>query len=135
MQAVRNALKKIPRWILILLTLVILSACCCCLVLLLTAPPSQQSATDAPQPQAEVTNAAPLPTNTELPPATATTRPTDAPPTPVPTVRNTEPPATGLIPGLAPADVTVNMKERGFDCTTAERGELYYTTEYPQHDF
>lgn len=31
-----------------------------------------------------------------------------------------------LLPGLMPADVTVNLKQRGFTCGSVEQGQLYY---------
>lgn len=34
---------------------------------------------------------------------------------------------TALLPGLMPADVTVNLEQRGFTCGTPEQGQLYYT--------
>ena len=33
----------------------------------------------------------------------------------------------GLIPGLMAADIKVNLQNRDFTCTTAEKGELYYS--------
>lgn len=32
----------------------------------------------------------------------------------------------GALPGLQPADVTVNLEQRGFNCGTVEKGDLYY---------
>lgn len=32
-----------------------------------------------------------------------------------------------LLPGLMPADVTVNLEQRGFTCGNVEQGHLYYT--------
>ena len=34
--------------------------------------------------------------------------------------------ATALLPGLMPADVTVNLEQRGFTCGSVEQGQLYY---------
>lgn len=125
MQALRNVFKN---RILTLTVFIIVSACCCCFVILAGAALVDPENLSTPQARAAVTNTASAQTNTPVPPTpTATSRPTEAPPTPVPTARNTEPPATGLIPGLTPADVTLNMEERNFDCTNAERGQLYYT--------
>lgn len=31
-----------------------------------------------------------------------------------------------LIPGIIPADVTINLENKGFDCSSVEQGELYY---------
>jgi len=55
---------------------------------------------------------------------TETLIPTIAPsrtPAPTPTEK-----AKALIPGLMPADVTVNLEQRGFTCGTVEQGQLYY---------
>jgi hypothetical protein len=67
---------------------------------------------------------------TETIAATATTVPTE---TKLPTIApsNTpRPTATeeiiALLPGLMPADVTVNLEQRGFTCGTPEQGQLYY---------
>ena len=55
---------------------------------------------------------------------TETNVPTIAPSnTPQPTATEE---ATGLLPGLMPADVTVNLEQRGFTCGTVEQGQLYY---------
>lgn len=35
--------------------------------------------------------------------------------------------ATALLPGLMPADITVNLEQRGFTCGAVEQGQLYYT--------
>ncbi|MFL5804918.1 MAG: hypothetical protein ACJ8CR_24630 [Roseiflexaceae bacterium] len=35
--------------------------------------------------------------------------------------------ATGLLPALQAADIKVNLQNRDFTCTTAEKGELYYS--------
>lgn len=65
----------------------------------------------------------PIPT---VPPPTPTATQTVAPtPTPVPTA--TTPPVIGLIPGLYPADVKLNLEPRGFSCSTADKGELYFS--------
>ena len=63
---------------------------------------------------ATVTN---VPTETNLP----TIAPSN---TPRPTATEE---ATGLLPGLMPADVTVNLEQRGFTCGNPEQGQLYYT--------
>lgn len=36
-------------------------------------------------------------------------------------------PAPALIPGLHPHDVTVNLEQRGFTCSSADQGALYFT--------
>ena len=56
--------------------------------------------------------------------STATNVPTIAPSnTPRPTATEE---ATALLPGLMPADVTVNLEQRGFTCGTVDQGQLYY---------
>ena len=56
--------------------------------------------------------------------STATNVPTNAPSnTPRPTATEE---ATALLPGLMPADVTVNLEQRGFTCGTVDQGQLYY---------
>jgi len=42
-------------------------------------------------------------------------------PAPTPTEK-----AKALLPGLMPADVTVNLEKRGFTCGKVEQGQLYY---------
>ncbi|MDW8287415.1 MAG: hypothetical protein RMJ89_05040 [Flammeovirgaceae bacterium] len=55
---------------------------------------------------------------------TETIIPTIAPsntPAPTPTEK-----AKALLPGLMPADVTLNLEQRGFTCGKVEQGQLYY---------
>lgn len=65
----------------------------------------------------ETTVAAVLPTETIFP----TTAPSNTP-APTPTEK-----VSALLPGLQPADVTVNLEQRGFTCSSAEQAQLYYT--------
>lgn len=65
----------------------------------------------------ETTVATVLPTETIIP----TIAPSNTP-APTPTEK-----VTALLPGLKPADVTVNLEERGFTCGSVEQGQLYYT--------
>jgi hypothetical protein len=52
------------------------------------------------------------------------TRPTKTlPPVVAPTLK-TE--AIGLLPGLSPVDVTVNLEQRHFTCTSVKKGVWYY---------
>lgn len=51
----------------------------------------------------------------------------------VPTIASSNTPAPtptekskAMLPGLMPADVTVNLEQRGFTCTSVEQGQLYY---------
>lgn len=95
--------------------------CCCCtlgFVALSGGGDQARTVTEATAPPATATVVS-LPTATENQPTLA--------PTATATTQATEPKSSAVIPGLAPVDVTLNMKERGFDCTTAERGQLYYT--------
>ena len=82
----------------------------------------------------ETTLAAISPTETIIP----TIAPSDTPaPTPtetiIPTIVPSDTPAptptekvSALLPGLTPADVTENLKQGGFTCSSVEQGELYY---------
>jgi len=65
----------------------------------------------------DTTVAAIAPTKTNVPTVTPSN-------TPQPTATDE---ATALLPGLMPADVTVNLEQRGFSCGTVEQGQLYYT--------
>lgn len=63
--------------------------------------------------------------NTPLPTSTLTNIPTIVP-------SNTPRPAStkdiaGALPGLMPADVTVNLEQRGLTCGLVEQGQLYYS--------
>jgi hypothetical protein len=42
-------------------------------------------------------------------------------PAPTPTEK-----ISAFLPGLKPADVTVNLEQRGFTCSSVEQGQLYY---------
>ena len=58
--------------------------------------------------------------------ATETPRPTDLP-THVPTEIPSPTKITGLLPGLQPADVKVNLEDRQFTCSSVNQGELYFS--------
>lgn len=92
-----------------------------------------QAATATPQ-----LKATSLPTNTPRPTETATptheppTKTPKPPPTETPTPKPTKTPRPtptpskpALVPGLRPADVTENMKNRGFDCSGVQEGQDY----------
>ena len=69
-------------------------------------------------------------------PASTPIPPTQIPPTftpsPIPPTFTPEPTATeestALLPGLKPANVTVNLKQRGFTCDPVEQVQPYYIT-------
>ena len=69
-------------------------------------------------------------------PASTPIPPTQIPPTftpsPIPPTFTPEPTATeestALLPGLKPANVTVNLKQRGFACDPVEQVQFYYIT-------
>jgi cytoskeletal protein RodZ len=87
-----------------------------------TATASQPTKTPIPTtaPLAPTTTNTPIPTNTP-----STPRTTNTPvPTPTPAAATN---AAGILPGLQPADVKVNLQNRQFTCTSAEKGQLYYT--------
>jgi len=65
----------------------------------------------------ETTVAAVSPTETIIP----TIAPSNSP-APTPTEK-----ISAFLPGLKPADVTVNLEQRGFTCSSVEQGQLYYT--------
>jgi hypothetical protein len=65
----------------------------------------------------ETTVAAVSPTETIIP----TIAPSNTP-APTPTEK-----ISAFLPGLKPADVTVNLEQRGFTCSSVEQGQLYYT--------
>ena len=76
----------------------------------------------------------PVPTDTLIPTDTSvpTETPTPAIPTETPTPKPTKTPrptatpkSPALIPGLWPADVTENMKTRGFECSGVQEGQDY----------
>ncbi len=62
-----------------------------------------------------------IPTSTPEPP-TAIPSATETIHVPTPTEK-----ISALLPGLNPADVTVNLEERGFTCSSVEQSQLYYT--------
>ena len=82
--------------------------------------------------------------STETVAATATTISTE---TNVPTIAPSSTPrptateeVTALLPGLMPADVTVNLEQLGFTCGSVDQGQLYYvrtcnkdTADYSMH--
>jgi hypothetical protein len=83
------------------------------------------------------TNTSPPPTADEANDTIQTTPTEDVmnTPSPIPTEKD-----SALLPGLKPADVTVNLEQRGFICNSAEEGQLYYlrtcnkdTSDYSLH--
>jgi hypothetical protein len=85
-------------------------------------PTLQLTPTLQPTPMLE-----PIPTAT----AVAAVSPTK---TIIPTIAQRNTPAltptekvSAIIPGLKPADVTVNLEQRGFTCSSVQQGQLYYS--------
>lgn len=91
------------------------------------------ASTDTPVPTPIPTDT-PVPTDTLIPTDTSvpTETPTPAIPTATPTPKPTNTPrptatpiSPALVPGLWPADVTENMKARGFECSGVQDGQDY----------
>jgi hypothetical protein len=117
--------------------------CCACSMLALIIPTPRQQRAEATVIAAAATVekavATPAPTETATAEAVATLTPAPAAterPSPTETPAPTEPPAPtslpaggGNLPGLQPADVVVNLEQRGFTCTNAEPTATgnYYT--------
>jgi hypothetical protein len=103
------------------LALIGITLCCCLIVLVsnIVNPPTAgaPSATPGSDTTEEPSATSPAPTTEPTVAATSTIEPS--------TVQATTA-APAAIPGLNPADVTVNLEERGFTCSGPELGELYY---------
>lgn len=125
--------------------------CCMCsaLAVILSPPSPSPDVTRTPIAGIVATTTVPTKAKTEISPTetiettksvapTKTDVPTTVPSsTPKPTA--TQEPAA-LLPGLMPADVTVNLEQRGFACGSVEQGQMYYvrtcdknTAEYSLH--
>lgn len=115
--------------------------CCICSIPITLMTPSSQAVevTSNPVSEAQTTPVTETLTPTET--RTATSVPTETAvaestltETAIPTIAVSDTPrptateeATALLPGLLPADVTVNLEQEGFSCGTVEQGQLYYT--------
>jgi hypothetical protein len=86
-----------------------------------TLPPTDSA---ADMPQLTLTSAAPTQIQMAASIQTETIIPTVAEsttPRPIQTEK-----ISGLLPGLIPADVTLNLEDRGFSCGSVEKNQLYY---------
>ena len=85
------------------LVITIFFICVCCVILRIPSPPKSSIKPTSTRVVIENTHT-PIPQNTSTPQS-----------------------LPAAIPGLQPADVTVNLEERDFTCSEVEQGQIYYT--------